>query len=137
MHTVSTNGRGLWSNIERKVDIDSIVVHWADMDINDEPWRSVEVRVGFTPETWDINEDGLIYTDTRFTAGVRKILKNRGLALISKDLNYTEQGMQGENYVSMEITLTDAQLRELLFIYPEQAQRKSKVEYYDYQITVK
>ena len=44
-----------------------------------------------------MEEDGLIYTDNNFIAGVRE-------AFGTNDIDYSEQGMQGEDYVSFDVS---------------------------------
>lgn len=45
-----------------------------------------------------VDKDPLIYTDETFENNIIKLLKDLG------ETEYTEQGMQGRNYVSMSIT---------------------------------
>lgn len=49
-------------------------------------------------ENYDADSDPLIYTDETFENNIIKLLKGLG------ETEYTEQGMQGRNYVSMTIT---------------------------------
>jgi hypothetical protein len=59
-----------------------------------------ELRVYFDTSTWDVNKDGLIYTDTLFKQDLMQFVKQQGLVV---DLCYSEQGMQGDNYVSLDV----------------------------------
>ena len=47
------------------------------------------------------NEDGLIYTDKTFMNELRAELNFLGL--IGDDVTYSEQGMQGNDYVSCDV----------------------------------
>jgi hypothetical protein len=42
----------------------------------------------------------LIYTDSLFKQDLMKFVKEQGLVV---DLCYSEQGMQGDNYVSLDV----------------------------------
>jgi hypothetical protein len=59
-----------------------------------------ELRVYFDTDTWNVNTDGLIYTDSKFKQDLMKFVKEQGLVV---DLCYSEQGMQGDNYVSLDV----------------------------------
>jgi hypothetical protein len=60
-----------------------------------------ELRVYFDIDTWDVNELGLIYTDGQFMGELRALLKAHGLP--GDDVSYSEQGMQGDDYVSCDV----------------------------------
>jgi hypothetical protein len=59
-----------------------------------------ELRVYFDTETWDVNKHGLIYTDRLFIKQLQKFLTAHGLP--GDDVCYSEQGMQGDDYVSLD-----------------------------------
>lgn len=93
----NTDGkRGLWSNKAKAVEIVDmrLHVHFEEKDFG-------ELCVEFNEDTWDIEEDGLIYTDTGFMAELREFLNAHGLA--GADVDYSEQGMQGDDYVSCDV----------------------------------
>jgi hypothetical protein len=92
----STNGKGYWSNAVKPVLITDMKLGY----INDEEDFG-ELRVYFDTKYWNVNEDGLIYTDSQFIADLRKFLNEQGL--VGKDVDYSEQGMQGDNYVSLDV----------------------------------
>ena len=97
LHTDGT--RGLWSNVAKAVRITDmrlgIGTQWEDEeDIHG------EFCVYFDTETWDTDEDGLIYTDTLFIKELREFLNAHGLP--GDDVCYSEQGMQGDDYVSLD-----------------------------------
>jgi hypothetical protein len=58
-----------------------------------------ELRVYFNTQDWDVNALGLIYTDKLFEQELNAFLVAHGLCAVS----YSEQGMQGDNYVSLDV----------------------------------
>jgi len=94
--TLNTNGRGYWSNKAQAVSIVDMRVAY----INDERDFG-ELRVYFDTDTWDVDTDGLIYTDKQFRNEVQAFLTAHGLP--GGDVAYSEQGMQGDDYVSLDI----------------------------------
>lgn len=93
---LSTAGTGYWSDVARDVKITSINISY----INDEQ-NFGELRVYFDTKTWDTYKDGLIYTDSKFLAQLQELLTRLGYA--GQDVDYSEQGMQGTNYVSLDV----------------------------------
>ena len=55
--------------------------------------------VYFNTADWDVDKDGLIYTDTQFKQELNAFLAEQGLG----QADYSEQGMQGDNYVSCDV----------------------------------
>lgn len=99
---VKTSGTGLWSNIARDVKI--IKLEW-NVEHEDEGSETF-VRVVFDPTTWNTEKDGLIYTDVPFQNELRiELLKLQAVGQLPNlpwsDISYTEQGMQGDDYVDM------------------------------------
>ena len=92
----NTNGTGYWSNKAKAVEIVDMRVTY----INDERDFG-ELRVYFNTDTWDVNTDGLIYTDKQWRNELQAFLTAQGLP--GKDISYSEQGMQGDDYVSLDI----------------------------------
>lgn len=95
---IETAGDGLWSNKKKKVEIYSI-----DFETQcrfGQRIRSINVR--FNKKTWSVRRDGLIYSDKGFLEGVRQELQNMFPESDWSRLEYTEQGMQGKDFVSME-----------------------------------
>ena len=92
--TLHTNGRGYWSNKAKAVEIVDMQLGYVaeDRDYG-------ELRVYFNTDTWDVNTMGLIYTDKQFRQELNDFLVAQGLATAE----YSEQGMQGDNYVSFDI----------------------------------
>jgi hypothetical protein len=94
--TFNTNGTGWWSNAKKAVRI-------VDMQLGYESDEGDfgELRVHFDTETWNVYADGLIYTDKLFLKELRAFLTAHGLA--GADVDYSEQGMQGVDYVSCDV----------------------------------
>lgn len=99
-----TNGTGYWSNVKKKVTITDMVTEQSDFDyvigVSDNP-EFGELMVYFDTDTWDVKKDGLIYTDKQFLKDLRAFLDNHGLP--GADVHYSEQGMQGNDYVSLDV----------------------------------
>lgn len=94
--TFNTNGKGYWSRAVKAVRIVDMRINY----VNDEKnWG--ELCVYFNTEDWDVSKDGLIYTDKQFMRELQAFLDAQGLP--GKDVCYSEQGMQGRNYVSLDI----------------------------------
>ncbi len=94
---LKTDGRGYWTNLVRNVRIQSAKVHQTEgIGFGTEEFLLVK----FDPKTWDVEEHGLIYTDRTWLAGLRAALHVIGYER-ADEVNYTEQGMQGEKYVHL------------------------------------
>lgn len=88
---VITSGMGLWSEAVKEVICTGFSVPYTN-----EEGDFGELRVIFDTETWNVETDGLIYTDPAFLAAIR-------MALGTNDIEYSEQGMQGSNFVSFDV----------------------------------
>ena len=105
--TATTNGEGFWSTEKRLVNIKSIEIdsitddNGEEIEVGDNrtPAAIMWLRVYFNRSDWNVKKHGLIYTDTKWIAQLRKGLREIGLT--AADLDYTEQGMQGDDYVSL------------------------------------
>lgn len=97
MQTVvfNTNGDGYWSNVQKSVEITDMRLGYVADDK-----EFGELCVYFNTATWDVNKDGLIYTDRLFLLQLQQFLEEHGL---SADVDYSEQGMQEDNYVSLDV----------------------------------
>lgn len=94
-HTLKTGGNGLWSNKVKQVKVEGLALAYE----NDEGDFG-ELRVFFDTKSWDVENDGLIYTDRLFIEKLRKLLADADLF---PDVDYSEQGMQGDDYVSLDV----------------------------------
>ncbi len=91
----NTSGTGYWSTVAKAVEITDMQLGYVSEDK-----EFGELRVYFNTDTWDVETDGLIYTDKQFYAELQAFIKQQGLVV---DLCYSEQGMQGEDYVSLDV----------------------------------
>lgn len=89
-----TSGNGYWSNVAKSVTI-------TDMQVIADSKMFGELQVYFDTATWDVNKDGLIYTDKGFIVDLRNFLALHGLDNL--DVEYSEQGMQGDDFVSLDV----------------------------------
>jgi hypothetical protein len=63
-----------------------------------------ELRAYFDAREWDTNTDGLIYTDPTWIESFRNCMATLGFSEAAlQDIDYSEAGMQGSNYVSMDV----------------------------------
>lgn len=94
--TLHTGGDGYWSGEQRAVKLTGLCLSY----VNDEETFG-ELRVYFNTDTWDTMQHGLIYTDKLFITELEEYLNSQGLA--GGDVGYSEQGLQGDNYVSLDV----------------------------------
>ena len=94
--TLHTNGTGYWSNKRKAVEITGLQLAYTNDELD-----FGELRVRFNTATWDTAKDGLIYTDSLFLDELCALLANMGFDV--SDVDYSEQGMQGDNYVSLDV----------------------------------
>ncbi len=94
-----TDGTSLWAHgLMENVTIRRLEIGYLADDKN-----FGELRAYFDPKQWDCFELGLIYTDEGWMECLKKELAKIGFSKISIDgLSYSEQGMQGDDYVSMD-----------------------------------
>lgn len=88
-----TDGTGLWSELKTSVNL---------VDIKVRPISDTfgELRVYFDQTSWNVYEAGLIYTDELFLKELKSLLVTVGIDC--SDITYSEQGMQGDDYVSLD-----------------------------------
>ena len=92
-----TNGKGFWSNLATSVRVTRCTLSYCNED-----QTFGELRVYFNTEDWLVKDDGLIYTDKLFLEELRSYFAARGFP--ADKLTYSEQGMQGDDYVSCDIS---------------------------------
>jgi hypothetical protein len=94
-----TGGNGLWSNETKAVQVLRVELAYTSEDGD-----FGELRAYFDTNTWDCNKDGLIYTDKVWINEFRALMRSLGFTRAAvNDITYSEQGMQGDNYVSMDV----------------------------------
>ena len=97
--TLHTNGNGYWSNIAKAVDIESLRLQYCNYERD-----FGELCVHFASYSWDTAVDGLVYTDKLFMTELRAYLQTIGFTEAeANDVNYSEQGMQTDEYVSCDV----------------------------------
>lgn len=96
---LNTNGTSLWSNAApaavKIFNIECLVPETDEGTLD----TFGELRVFFDTSTWLVKEDGLIYTDEAFAKELNAFLATKGLPTV----HYSEQGMQGDEYVSFDV----------------------------------
>jgi hypothetical protein len=93
---ILTAGDGYWSIESRNVQINGLCLSYVCKEKN-----FGELRVYFNTDTWNTMKHGLIYTDEAFLKELRAYLDS--LSLVGADVYYSEQGMQGDNFVSFDV----------------------------------
>lgn len=94
-----TNGKGYWTSFEKTVTVIRVELAY----VNDEGDFG-ELRAYFDTKVWDVNKVGLIYTDPRWIDEFRGLVRSLGFTRNAcDDITYSEQGMQGDSYVSMDV----------------------------------
>jgi hypothetical protein len=94
-----TNGRGHWSTVSGCVKIDRVRLAYLDDELD-----FGELRAYFDVREWNTNTDGLIYTDPTWIQSFRNCMATLGFSRVAlQDIDYSEAGMQGSNYVSMDV----------------------------------
>jgi len=93
---LQTAGNGYWSNAQKTVEITRLQLAYTNDELD-----FGELRVYFNTKTWDVNKDGLIYTDRLFELQLCELLTSLGFD--ASDVSYSEQGMQGDTYVSCDV----------------------------------
>ena len=106
----NTAGDGYWSRTAKSVEIVDMQLGYVadDKDFG-------ELCVYFNTADWDVSKDGLIYTDKEFLHELNAFLVEQGLCPVE----YSEQGMQGDDFVSFDIgkpflTAWEAKFGELI-----------------------
>lgn len=97
---LNTTGDGYWSRDKCQVKCYKCQISYLDHEQMD--YGLLDVY--FNQKAWNVRTQGLIYTDSNWLRDFRKYLrKTYGLTISeSSDVGYSEQGMQGDNYVSLD-----------------------------------
>ena len=94
--TLNTNGKGYWSRTATAVEVTGLQLAYTNDELD-----FGELRVRFNTNTWDTSKHGLIYTDEQFMTELKELLTSLGFD--ASDVDYSEQGMQGNKYVSCDV----------------------------------
>lgn len=100
--TLHTDGSGYWSDKTKSVRVTRIEIDLPDRLYSEKLYG--EMKVFFDLTTWRVPKDGLIYTDNLWLSELRDALYCLGFSKIAVEaFDYSEQGMQGQNYVSLDV----------------------------------
>ncbi len=101
--SAATDGSGLWSSHKTNVTIKEIQVHRPFRRSDDKTVFAGELRAFFSSKDWNIGKHGLIYTDRGWLKEFREKLVENGFSKkAANSVTFSEQGMQGDDYVSMD-----------------------------------
>jgi hypothetical protein len=104
--TLHTNGTGYWSTTAKAVDVEALDLQYIT---NDKDFGELCIHFAVDElgsNCWDTATDGLIYTDKLFMQELRAYLQTVGFTQAeANDVDYSEQGMQSDNYVSCDVGL--------------------------------
>lgn len=93
----NTDGDGFWSN-----QVKSVFVTYIEVPYINEEFSHGEMRLYFDENTWNVTENGYIYTDRGFLNEVLEYI-HEIFGKTVNDINYSERGMQQNNYVSFDV----------------------------------
>ena len=95
-----TDGKGYWSTVARKsIRIDRVAI----ASVSDDGEYG-ELRAYFDESEWNVESDGLIYSDQAWMKSFRSCMATLGFSVQAlAAISYTEQGMQGTEYVSLDV----------------------------------
>ena len=98
----STDGSGRWSDCSASVTIVDLDIGYLDEEESNPTFG--ELRAYFSPNDWAVSFRNLIYTDKMWLKTFRNQLAVIGFSKSAvEDVDYSEQGMQGYDYVSMDV----------------------------------
>ena len=114
-HTIVTCGDGLWSDKQKEVRLKSIEIAFyndEDEDVNsldfDPNGQCGSANIEFDTSTWCVDTDGLIYTDSIIEEINELLAEQLGYSDTEEVLEWSEQGMQGDDYLSFDVNLNAA-----------------------------
>ena len=94
-----TAGDGYWSGARKFVTINRVRLAY----LSDEGDFG-ELRAYFNPAEWDVDNDGLIYTDSVWMRNFKSCMSTVGFSDNAlNDIHYSEMCMQGTAFVSMDV----------------------------------
>ena len=110
----TTAGDGLWSDVVKNVRVTEMGMYISTLnegDANEAEYCDSDFYVNYDEATWNMDEDGLIYTDGAFLANVQDFMRDVLVRMdvddelaneLVADINYSEQGMQDYGRVSCD-----------------------------------
>lgn len=108
--TASTDGMGSWTSERRPMKIHKI--RFKPYIYTENGVGSIYVDASFYVKDWDTDRHGLVYTDEKWLREFRKAFYAKFPAMkgIDPRIDYTEQGMQGRNYVSLQMWVSKGRM---------------------------
>ena len=91
-----TNGKGYYTKRTANVPIIQMEIQSVNCRMN-----YAELNVYIDTDVWCNNNEDCIYTDPQFLIDLKKFLNNQDIDI--SDINYSEAGMQGDDYVSFDV----------------------------------
>ena len=115
-YTLPVGPDGLWSGEDQPSHITGkLVFRMQEFTANDGTLdRWLHARFYFDPALWDVEKHGLIYMNELFMESLHARLRARGWTNPERSINYSEQGMQGDNYVDFDVSTNKDTLLDLL-----------------------
>ena len=107
----TTAGDGYWSDTVKDVRVTEMGIYVSKQSDDGEYYCDGDFYISYDEDTWNDDEDGLIYTDSAFIAYVREymqyVLMQMGASEtqainIANSIEYSEQGMQDYGRVSCD-----------------------------------
>lgn len=108
--SVLTGTDGHWLRITEPKNLSILGVYAMLMDIGDGE-KIAELRVYFDLKSWSTVDHGLIYGDDMFKGNFLKLVAGSGVT--TQNIEYSEHGMQGMDYVSFDLDLDSDMLERL------------------------
>ena len=92
------NSNGLWrrSDEPKTFKIDKVVLHYLG---DEDPVGTIDVYL----QGYRSKHNGFIYADKAFLESFKALLKEKGLMNKFEYIEYSEHGMQGSNFVNMDV----------------------------------
>lgn len=105
----NTSGKGIWSNRVCPVAVSRVKISISDWSDDGFDWPLgcrgyVAIDAYFSKKSWNTSKHGLIYTDPKWIKEFNKQMKAINPDLFCSEIDYTEQGMQGDNFVSLQMS---------------------------------
>ena len=112
--TFKTGGDGLWSTAVKDVFVRGIGMYVGLHDDGEGYFYDGDLAIHYNEDTWNDEEDGLIYTDKTFLKQVKEFLIDNGFDTEAvNNIDYSEQGMQDDERVSCDANIFATYLRAL------------------------
>lgn len=99
-------GDSLWSDApSQNIRVSLSANYFYDGEV----YENVQLNAYFDTSDWNVSEKGLIYTDKIFERMLNEALLDRGYP----KAYYSEQGMQGNNYVNFDWEKSDKLMEKI------------------------